>query len=77
MPLRDYTCVPCGHRFETLERGTSRTRARCPVCRSTNVQRKVSAFAVAAATSVPSPEPPAPCGSCGSPAGPGSCGPEA
>ena len=76
MPLRDYTCAACGHAFETLERGTSRTRTRCPVCRSTNVIRKLSGFAVAAATSVPSPEIPAPCGHCGSPSAPESCGVE-
>jgi putative FmdB family regulatory protein len=73
MPLRDYSCAACGHRFEKLERGTSRSRVRCPACRSIDVKQQFSGFAVAAATSTPSPEAPAPCGSCGHPSGPGSC----
>lgn len=76
MPIRDYSCAACGHRFEKLERVSSPVRTRCPVCRSADLKRAFSGFAVAAATSVPSPAAPAPCGACGSPQGPGTCAPE-
>ncbi len=72
MPLRDYTCSACGHRFEKLERSGSRVRARCPECGGMKLKKAFSAFAVAAATSNPSPIP-VPCGDCGHPSGPGSC----
>jgi len=71
MPLRDYTCDACGHRFEKLERTGSRARARCPECGGTKLMKAFSSFAVAAATSTPS-RTPAPCGDCGHPNGPGS-----
>jgi putative FmdB family regulatory protein len=63
MPLHDYTCTSCGDHFERLVRGGRPSRVRCPTCRSTDVTRRFSGFAVAAATSTPSPER---CGACGS-----------
>jgi len=71
MPLRDYTCTSCGNHFERLERGGRPSRVRCPACRSVNVKQRFSGFAVAAATSTPSPEQ---CGACGSITRPETCG---
>lgn len=72
MPLREYSCKSCGHRFEKLERGGRRTRVRCPQCGDMNVVKAFSSFAVAAATSTPSPDI-APCGACGAPVPANSC----
>lgn len=72
MPLRDYACTDCGHRFEHLERSSQRRKPRCPSCGSRNLAVAHSGFAVAQATSNPSPDR-TPCGHCGSPAGSGSC----
>ena len=43
MPLFEFTCRTCGHRFETLVTG-SRTPA-CPACASTALEKLVSSFA--------------------------------
>ena len=32
MPLYEYKCVSCGHRFERIERASSRHDGVCPVC---------------------------------------------
>ncbi len=72
MPIYEFVCGDCGHRFETLVRG-ART-PRCPGCESERLQKQHSVFAVSTKTA------PAfagraagPCGSCGHPDGPGSC----
>ena len=40
MPIYDYQCRACGHRFETLVRGGS-TPA-CPQCAATELDKQVS-----------------------------------
>lgn len=72
MPILEYQCQVCQHRFETIVLG-SRTPV-CPVCESTQLDRQLSVFAVggqseksAAAASI------GPCGTCGDPRGPGAC----
>ena len=84
MPLFEYACKTCDHRFEWLTRGAATPE--CPSCHGTDLEKRQSVFA--ARTSGPGlPErlggvPPAagatqvplgPCGSCGDPRGPGSC----
>jgi putative FmdB family regulatory protein len=70
MPIFEYICQECDHRFETIVFG--KEKARCPKCESTKLAPQLSVFAVAsksgghAASS-------GPCGSCGDPRGPGSC----
>ena len=76
MLLREYRCKSCGHRFEKLERGGRRARVRCPQCGDMKVEKAFSSFAVAAATTTPSPER-VPCGTCGAPIEPGTCGTDA
>jgi putative FmdB family regulatory protein len=70
MPIYEYACNKCGHEFEALVR--SGAVPDCPGCRSTDLDRKLSAFAT------PGPAKEAafaagPCGSCGHPDGPGAC----
>jgi putative FmdB family regulatory protein len=70
MPIFEYVCRDCDHRFELLVR--SETTPSCPACRGGHLEKQLSVFAVAtrpAATSTL----PAPCGTCGDPRGPGAC----
>lgn len=70
MPIFEYVCRGCDHRFEKLVSGS--TQPECPTCRSRDLARQLSVFAVSANSA---PERPAagPCGTCGDPRGPGSC----
>jgi len=46
MPLFEFTCKHCGQEFEELLRSTSAvSEVSCPVCKSSQVQRKISTFA--------------------------------
>jgi putative FmdB family regulatory protein len=73
MPLFEYECRGCGHRFEHLTRG-DRTPS-CPSCESVDLQKLLSVFAVSASGPAgPSRESFGGCGTCGDPRGPGSCG---
>jgi len=44
MPLYEYDCCGCGHRFEALVRGS--TPPTCPSCGSEALDRILSSFAV-------------------------------
>jgi putative FmdB family regulatory protein len=71
MPIFEYTCKACDHRFEALVLGTKKPQ--CPKCESKGLSQQLSVFAVAArSTSGPS-LPSGGCGTCGDPRGPGSC----
>ncbi len=69
MPLFDYACRDCGHRFEFLTQG--RSKPSCPDCQSRRLEKQFSAFAVGGGR----PERPVqgPCGTCDNPDGPGAC----
>jgi putative FmdB family regulatory protein len=70
MPIFEYICRDCHHRFETL---VSRDRPPvCPTCRGESLDKQLSVFAVAAKSSE-APSPVGPCGACGDPRGPGAC----
>lgn len=69
MPIYEYACRECGREFEALVRAD--TQPECPACRSTALDKRLSAFVAGAAA--PERAPVAPCGSCGHPDGPGSC----
>jgi putative FmdB family regulatory protein len=43
MPLFEYRCLECGHKFEELVFGQKQIA--CPRCQSTNTQKLFSAFA--------------------------------
>jgi putative FmdB family regulatory protein len=72
MPLYEYECRTCGHRFEALVfRSTSPA---CPACRGVDLQRLLSVFAVASRDQASARDMTAgPCGTCGDPRGPGAC----
>ncbi len=73
MPLFEYACRACGHRFEYLTRADQRPV--CPACAGEDLEKQLSVFAVAVGSG-PSDRPArsaGPCGVCGDPRGPGSC----
>jgi putative FmdB family regulatory protein len=71
MPLFEYACRGCGHRFEYLTRAGQSPA--CPSCRSTELEKQLSVFAVSAAPTLAPLRASGPCGACGDPRGPGSC----
>jgi putative FmdB family regulatory protein len=73
MPLFEYACRSCGRQFEYLTRADQTPE--CPACASTELEKKLSTFAVnAGGGSAPRFQGPAgPCGACGDPRGPGAC----
>jgi putative FmdB family regulatory protein len=70
MPIFEYLCRTCHHRFELLVRDA--TAPNCPACRSADLAKQWSAFGVGGAVSWAS-SGPGPCGTCGDPRGPGAC----
>ena len=68
MPIFEYICEKCSHRFEAIVLGSE--RATCPECHSKKLQQQISRFGVAKEDSSPAV---APCGTCGDPRGPGAC----
>jgi putative FmdB family regulatory protein len=71
MPIYEYACAACGTEFEKLVRQSS-PAPECPGCHSTDLRKKLSAFASPGSLAGER-ELPAPCGSCGHPDGPGAC----
>ena len=68
MPIFEYDCKGCGVAFEQLVQGAGEPA--CPSCASTELEKKLSSFAVSAgamADRVPA----GPCGTCGDPRGAG------
>lgn len=51
MPLFEYECRECGHRFEALVIGTRQPA--CPRCKSENLEKRASTFGVSGAGSIP------------------------
>jgi putative FmdB family regulatory protein len=71
MPIFEYSCSDCGREFEALVR--SSTVPECPSCHSQALAKKLSAFATSGTGAGHAHSHAGPCGSCGNPAGPGSC----
>ena len=46
MPLYEYQCRKCGHRFEEIQKYSDRPIKRCPKCRKGTVDKLISAPAV-------------------------------
>lgn len=70
MPIYEYVCRDCGHAFETIVSGARRPE--CPSCRSDQLEKQLSVFAVSAnggshKASLPSG---GGCARCGDPNGP-------
>ncbi len=70
MPIFEYVCGECNHRFEQLVQGS--TVAVCPKCKATKLEKQFSAFGVGTTGWAPSGGGGA-CGTCGDPRGPGAC----
>ncbi|MBI5855064.1 MAG: zinc ribbon domain-containing protein [Nitrospirae bacterium] len=71
MPIYEYICQECRHRFELLVNASSRPA--CPSCQATKLEKQFSAFGVGGNSDWASSSGPGACGSCGDPRGPGSC----
>ena len=75
MPLFEYRCESCDHRFETLVTGTEKPS--CTQCGKRKLEKLFSAFAVSSSSGSAGRSmeaaPSGGCGSCGDPRGPGSC----
>ncbi|RMG66485.1 MAG: zinc ribbon domain-containing protein [Calditrichaeota bacterium] len=51
MPIFEYRCKDCGHRFEKLVFGSQSLEVRCEKCGSQHVEKMISAFATSASQS--------------------------
>lgn len=72
MPIFEYLCRACGHRFEKIVHGSPAPD--CPACQADNPEKQISAFAVGGGEAGFAPTvAPSACGSCGDPRGPGAC----
>jgi putative FmdB family regulatory protein len=72
MPIFEYVCTDCAHRFETIVRGAEQPH--CPACDGDHLEKQLSVFAVGGSSPGAAQSfGPAPCGTCGDPRGPGSC----
>jgi putative FmdB family regulatory protein len=70
MPLYEFQCRGCNHRFEELVRASDGP-PHCPSCQGRELDKLLSAFAVGTGAATPTLA--GPCGSCGDPRGPGAC----
>ena len=51
MPIFEYVCAECGHRFEKLVLSARRAKdICCPVCCSATVNKAISSFGVASSS---------------------------
>jgi putative FmdB family regulatory protein len=73
MPIFEYVCQECEHRFEAIVLGSKPPK--CPKCESKSLNQQLSRFAVGGERSAVSAGDggTGPCGTCGDPNGPGSC----
>jgi len=71
MPLYEYNCPKCGHKFEELTRSADADKIKCPQC-GTKAARQFSTFGVSMAPSHSHTPPAGGCGGCPGASG-GSC----
>ena len=72
MPIFEYVCRECNHRFELLVQGP--VKAACPECRAPALDKQFSSFGGGATGGwAPPSGGGGACGSCGDPRGPGAC----
>ena len=46
MPIYDFACKSCGHEFEFLVLPSAKATPSCPKCKSENLEKLLSGFAV-------------------------------
>jgi len=75
MPIFEYVCGDCQHRFETLVTGARQPG--CPACQSQTLEKQFSVFAAVSSSGGKKAREAQPmsggCGTCGDPRGPGAC----
>ncbi len=71
MPLYEYECTNCRHKFEVLIRG--REQAVCPQCGSERIEKCLSVFAVSTRSQTSAPAAGA-CATCPHAGDPSGCG---
>ena len=71
MPIFEYICRGCNHRFEALVFGAEKPG--CPKCHSKKLAPQLSVFAVSAKGGSAPGVSAGPCGTCGDPRGQGAC----
>ena len=69
MPMYEFVCQGCRHRFEHLVLGEEAPS--CPACQGRALEKQFSAFAVG--SDAGEAKAPGSCGACGDPRGPGAC----
>ncbi len=70
MPIFEYICQQCDHRFEAIVLGSQ--KAACPKCASKRLSQQLSSFAVGG-DGAQEASAGGTCGTCGDPRGPGAC----
>ncbi|MEW6033615.1 MAG: zinc ribbon domain-containing protein [Chloroflexota bacterium] len=55
MPLYEYRCSACGHRFESLAKSSNEPAPRCSRCGSKEVKRMVAGFSTGRGSCGPQP----------------------
>jgi putative FmdB family regulatory protein len=53
MPIFEYRCEECGHKFEAILLGSQQPE--CPKCHTEKLEKQLSAFSVATKSSSPAP----------------------
>jgi putative FmdB family regulatory protein len=49
VPIVEFLCLACGHRFEFLKLPSEAREPSCPACQSSNLERQLSGFALSSA----------------------------
>jgi putative FmdB family regulatory protein len=70
MPLFEYECTGCHHKFEVLVRGSEQPR--CPACGSADIEKCLSVFAVSTRSTAAAPA--SACAACPHAGNPTGCG---
>ena len=71
MPIFEYVCRDCEHRFEAILLGAQTPK--CPKCEGRKLDQQLSRFAVGGEKPHSGENGGGACGSCGDPRGPGAC----
>lgn len=72
MPIFEYICQQCQHRFEKIIRRDD-LAVQCPSCESEKLEKQLSVFAAGIGQEKSSAAMTGGCGTCGDPRGPGAC----
>lgn len=51
MPIFEYSCMSCQHRFEKLQKAADALPVACPVCGSDQIKKELSLFAATSSAS--------------------------